>query len=30
MRKQQIGTFDEVRWGILESNGAMTFIKKQD
>jgi uncharacterized membrane protein YcaP (DUF421 family) len=28
MRTQQIGSFDEVAWGILESNGAISFIKK--
>jgi uncharacterized membrane protein YcaP (DUF421 family) len=30
MRVQQIGTFAEVRWGILESNGRFSFIKKDD
>ena len=28
MRLQQIGSFDEVRWGILERNGQISFIKK--
>jgi uncharacterized membrane protein YcaP (DUF421 family) len=28
MRLQQIGTFDEVAWAILETNGSMSFIKK--
>jgi uncharacterized membrane protein YcaP (DUF421 family) len=28
MRSQQIGTLDEVEWGILEVNGQMSFIKK--
>jgi uncharacterized membrane protein YcaP (DUF421 family) len=28
MRVQQIGTFDEVAWAILESNGSISFIKK--
>ena len=28
MRLQQIGTFDEVQWAILETNGSMSFIKK--
>jgi uncharacterized membrane protein YcaP (DUF421 family) len=28
MRAQQIATFDEVRWAILESNGTISFIKK--
>src|SRR5215212_296806 len=29
MRLQQIGSFDEVAWGILETNGNLSFIKKQ-
>ena len=29
MRKQQIASFDEVEWGIAETNGTITFIKKQ-
>lgn len=28
MRMQQIGSFDEVAWGILESNGQISFVKK--
>jgi uncharacterized membrane protein YcaP (DUF421 family) len=28
MRLQQIATFDEVQWAILETNGSMSFIKK--
>jgi uncharacterized membrane protein YcaP (DUF421 family) len=28
MRMQQIASFDEVQWGILENNGSMSFIKK--
>ena len=28
MRKQQIGSVEEVAWGILESNGTMSFIPK--
>jgi uncharacterized membrane protein YcaP (DUF421 family) len=28
MRAQQIATFDEVRWAIMESNGTISFIKK--
>jgi uncharacterized membrane protein YcaP (DUF421 family) len=28
MRMQQIASFDEVAWGILEANGQMTFIQK--
>jgi uncharacterized membrane protein YcaP (DUF421 family) len=28
MRAQQIAVFDEVKWAILESNGAISFIKK--
>ncbi|HEY7206828.1 MAG TPA: YetF domain-containing protein [Gaiellaceae bacterium] len=28
MRLQQIGSFDEVAWAILESNGSISFIKK--
>jgi len=27
MRMQGIGAFDEVRWGILESNGKFSFVK---
>src|SRR3954447_5834878 len=30
MRAQQIGSFDEVKWGILERNGGISFIKKGD
>jgi uncharacterized membrane protein YcaP (DUF421 family) len=28
MRQQAIATFDEVAWGIVESNGKISFIKK--
>jgi uncharacterized membrane protein YcaP (DUF421 family) len=28
MRMQQIGSFDEVQWGILETNGSISFVKK--
>src|SRR4051794_16912443 len=28
MRMQQIASFDEVAWGILEANGQITFIQK--
>ena len=28
MRMQQIGSFDEVQWAILENNGTMSFVKK--
>jgi uncharacterized membrane protein YcaP (DUF421 family) len=28
MRMQQIGSFDEVQWGILERNGSISFVKK--
>jgi len=28
MRQQQIATFDDVQWGIVESNGQLSFIKK--
>jgi len=28
MRTQQIASFDEVQWAILESNGTVSFIKK--
>jgi uncharacterized membrane protein YcaP (DUF421 family) len=28
MRAQQIGSVDNVAWGILESNGTMSFIPK--
>jgi uncharacterized membrane protein YcaP (DUF421 family) len=27
-RQQQIGSLDDVRWGVLESNGRVSFIKK--
>jgi uncharacterized membrane protein YcaP (DUF421 family) len=28
MRQQQIASLDDVEWGILESNGSISFIKK--
>ena len=28
MRQQQVGSLDEVEWGILEANGSISFIKK--
>jgi len=28
-RAQQIESLDDVKWGVLESTGQMTFIKKQ-
>ena len=28
MRMQQIATFDEVEWAILEVNGSISFVKK--
>jgi uncharacterized membrane protein YcaP (DUF421 family) len=28
MRLQQIGSFDDVAWAILETNGAISFIEK--
>jgi uncharacterized membrane protein YcaP (DUF421 family) len=28
MRLQQIASFDEVQWAILESNGSLSFVKK--
>src|SRR4051794_6689772 len=28
MRAQQIGSFDEVQWAILETNGQISFVKK--
>jgi len=30
MRMQQIGSFDQVKWGILERDGSISFIKKSD
>ena len=27
-RQQQIASLDEVRWGVLESNGKVSFVKK--
>ena len=29
MRLQQIGSFDDVAWAILETNGAISFIEKR-
>ena len=29
MRQQQIGSFDEVEWAIVETNGSISFIKKR-
>jgi uncharacterized membrane protein YcaP (DUF421 family) len=29
MRMQQIASFDEVQWAILETNGSMSFVKKE-
>jgi uncharacterized membrane protein YcaP (DUF421 family) len=29
MRLQQIASFDEVQWAILETNGSLSFVKKQ-
>lgn len=29
MRLQQIVSFDDVRWGILEANGRMSFIERE-
>jgi uncharacterized membrane protein YcaP (DUF421 family) len=29
MRQQQIGSIEQVEWGILESNGSISFIEKQ-
>jgi uncharacterized membrane protein YcaP (DUF421 family) len=28
MRIQQIASFEDVQWGILESNGSVSFVKK--
>jgi uncharacterized membrane protein YcaP (DUF421 family) len=28
MRVQQIASFDEVEWAILENNGQISFVKK--
>jgi uncharacterized membrane protein YcaP (DUF421 family) len=28
MRIQQIANFEDVQWGILESNGSVSFVKK--
>jgi uncharacterized membrane protein YcaP (DUF421 family) len=28
MRQQQVGSLDDVEWGILEANGSISFIKK--
>jgi uncharacterized membrane protein YcaP (DUF421 family) len=27
-REQQIASLDEIKWGVLESTGKLTFIKK--
>ena len=29
-RKNGIGSLDEIEWGILETSGEMTFIKKSE
>jgi uncharacterized membrane protein YcaP (DUF421 family) len=29
MRMQQIGSFDDVAWAIVENNGTISFIKKE-
>ncbi len=29
MRVQQIASFDEIAWGIVENNGQISFVKKQ-
>jgi uncharacterized membrane protein YcaP (DUF421 family) len=29
MRVRQIGSFDDVQWAILESNGQITFVRKE-
>jgi uncharacterized membrane protein YcaP (DUF421 family) len=29
MRTQQVSSLDDVEWAILESNGTISFIKKQ-
>jgi len=28
MRQQQISSLEEVEWGILETNGSISFIEK--
>jgi uncharacterized membrane protein YcaP (DUF421 family) len=28
MRMQQIASFDEVQWAIVETNGSISFVKK--
>jgi uncharacterized membrane protein YcaP (DUF421 family) len=28
MRMQQIASFDEVQWAIVENNGQISFVKK--
>ena len=30
MRQQQIASLDEVQWAVLETSGAISFIKKSD
>jgi uncharacterized membrane protein YcaP (DUF421 family) len=29
-RIQGVGSLDEIRWGVLETNGQISFIKKSD
>jgi uncharacterized membrane protein YcaP (DUF421 family) len=30
MRQQSIATLDEVQWAVMETSGAISFIKKSD
>ncbi len=30
MRQQQIASIEEVQWAVLETSGAISFIKKTD